>query len=403
MAQPESNRNTQRRDTARIGADKRRKTDRVMVEHSALHVVVCAPKLELDGITLYTRALIRCLRGSGNEVLLLSPGGALLQTFSGTYDRHIEVPVNGRPGWFGWRKLRDALEAFEPDVIHAVTPANAAPAVRIADHTGCPLAVSVHGVKPDEVPRTGDSRFDAFIASDQGVRQTLLNDCALDRDRTTLVPDCAYPERKPLDHEVLNPKRRPVVGWVGPMTQGCGYACFIEAAMKLQGRGVDAMFTMLGGGPMEREVRDMVSERGMLQRIVVVDSLYDYGNIWQPIDVAVIDTRQPAAALMVLHAMANGKPVVATEGGAVFEVIEDGVDGIIVPRDNPDVLAERVMMLVQNPDERLRMGLAGFANVEENYRPADMAGALNTIYALLLQNEPLPKSFETVRVGRKKS
>lgn len=403
MTQPDSNRNKPRRDTARLGADKRRKTDRVLVEHSALHVVVCAPSLELDGITLYTRALLRCLRESGDQVLLLSPGGPLLQTFSGAYDSHFEVPATGRLGWFDWRKLKDLLGAFEPDVIHAVTPEQASPAVRIADHTGCPLAVSVHGVKSEEVPRTGDSRFDAYIASDQGVRETLLNACALDRDRTTLVPDCAYPERKPLAHEVLDARRRPVVGWVGPMTQGCGYSCFIEAAMKLQGRGVDTMFTMLGGGPMEHEVREMVTERGMLQRIVVVDSLYDYGNIWQPIDVVVVDTRQPAAALVVLHAMANGKPVVATEGGAVFEVIEDGVDGIIVPRDKPDALAERVMMLVQNADERLRMGLAGYANVEENYRPAEMAGALNTIYALLLQGEPLPKSFEAAKAGRKKA
>lgn len=407
MPEPESNRNNAprpRRDTARVRgpSEKGRETDRIPHEAYALRVVVCAPRLELNGTSLFTRTLIRSLRDSGDKVLLVSPGGPLLETLSGSYDAYFEVPEKGRLGIFGWRKLRDAIEDFEPDSVHAVTPADAARAVRIADHFGCPLAVSVHGIKEGETPRDGDTRFDAYIASDQGVRATLLNECRLERDRTTLIPDCAYPERKPLEHEVLNTRRRPVVGWVGPLHTGCGYRCFIEAAMKLQARGIDAMFTIMGSGPESRAVRETVEDRGMVQRIVVVDGLYDYSSIWQPIDVAVIDTRQPAAAIMVLHAMANGRPVVATEGGAVFDVIEDGVDGVIVPRDDPDLLAERILMLVQNPPERLRMGLAGYANIEEHYRPADMANALNRVYTLMLHDEPLPKSFETAKVGKRK-
>ena len=132
----------------------------------------------------------------------------------------------------------------------------------------------------------------------------------------------------------------------------------------------------------------------MLPRIVVVQDLYDYGRIWDPFDIAVIDSRQPASALMVLNAMANGRPVIVTEGGAVFDLIEDGVDGMIVPRDDADALAERVLMLVQNPSERLRMAKAAFLKVEEEYRPVDMAQALEAVYAAVLADEPLPKLFE---------
>jgi glycosyltransferase involved in cell wall biosynthesis len=172
--------------------------------------------------------------------------------------------------------------------------------------------------------------------------------------------------------------------------------------MKIQGRGLDTMFSILGSGPEARGVRDAVEERGMLQRIVVVDGLFDYSNIWSPFDIVVVDSRQQASELMVLHAMANGRPVVATEGNAIFGVIDDGVDGVIVPRDDPDTLAERLLMLVQNPSERFRMGLAGFAKIEEQYRPPDMAAAINLVYSMMLKEEPLPKSFETARVSKRK-
>jgi glycosyltransferase involved in cell wall biosynthesis len=385
-----------RRDTARLrGRDGKPDTGRVKLdENLRFRVALFAPHLALNGLTVYTRTLMRALRERGNHVMLLSPVGQLSETLNGAHDGSFELPGNGRLGFFGWRRLKEALAEFEPDLLHAVCPDPALPAVRVANHAQLPLAVSVHGVKPGELPQPGDKNFDAYIASDQSVRQRLLNDCRLERDRTTLIRDCAFPEARPDDRGILSARRRQVVGWVGPLHEGCGYHSFVEAAIKVQARGADSMFSILGSGPAAPAVRDEVEARGMLPRVVVVQDLYDYGRIWDPFDVAIVDSRQPASALMVLNAMANGRPVIATEGGAVFDLIQDGVDGMIVPRDDADALAERILMLVQNPPERLRMARAAFEKVEQDYRPVDMAQALEAVYAALLADEPLPKPFE---------
>lgn len=386
-----------RRDTSRVHSrDSRRDTSRVGGEGS-YRVVVFAPKLELNGITLYARSLIRALRENGDTVMFVSPPGPLAETLNGTYHLRFELPEDGRIGFFDWRRLKEALAEFDPDILHSTTPDSSLPDIRSADFLSCPLAVSVHGVKPEELPPSGDTQYEAYIASDQSVRERLLNDARLDRDRTALVSDCAFPESKPDDAAILGAHRRQVVGWVGPLTQGCGYGCFIEAAIKVQARGLDSMFSILGNGPIAPEVRAEVESRGMLTRIVVVESLFDYGRVWDPFDIAVIDSRQRASALMVLNAMANGRPVIATEGGAVFDLIEDGVDGLIVPRDDADALAERILMLVQNAGERLRMAKAAFEKIEDDYRPGDMASALHSVYAATLAGEPLPKLFDTTK------
>ena len=389
---------TIRRDTSRVHSrESQRDTGRIVASGGPYRVVVFAPPLELNGITLYARSLMRALLESGDTVMLVSATGPLLETLNGSYHQYFELAEPGRLGFFAWRSLREALADFDPDILHATAPDSSMPDVRAADFLNCPLAVSVHGVKPDELPSAGDTRYEAYIASDQSVRERLLNDARLDRARTTLIGDSAFPEQKPDEAAISRTQRRQVIGWVGPLTQGCGYHCFIEAAIKVRARGIDSMFSILGNGEIAPKVRDEVESRGMLTRIVVVESLYDYGRVWDPFDIAVIDTRQRASALMVLNAMANGRPVIATEGGAVFDLIEDGVDGMIVPRDNADALAERILMLVQNPGERLRMAKAAFEKVENEYRPADMATALHSVYAAALSGEPLPKLFDTAK------
>jgi glycosyltransferase involved in cell wall biosynthesis len=384
-----------RRDTSRVHS--RRDTGRVQARRGPFNVVVFAPRLELNGISLYTRALIRALGKAGDNVMLVSPGGPLAATMDGSHDLWFQLADDARTGFFAWRRLREAMLEFEPDVLHAAMPDPALPAVRAADFLQCPLVVSVHGVKPDELPPAGDNRFDAYIASDQSVRQRLLHDCRLERDRTTLISECAFPGLPPDEAKVLNSRRRQVIGWVGPLTEGCGHESFIEAAIKIQARGLDSMFTILGSGPAGPRVRDEVEARGMLTRIVVVQTLFDYARVWDPFDIAVIDSRQKACTVMILDAMANGRPVIVTEGGAVFDLIEDGVDGLIIPRDDADALAERILMLVQNPPERLRMAQAAYRKVEDRYRPADMAAALHEVYAATIAAEPLPKTFETAR------
>jgi glycosyltransferase involved in cell wall biosynthesis len=362
-------------------------------------IVVFSGRLELDGLTLYARTLIRALRDSGNKVMLVAPQGPLSETFADSFDRYFSITRTSRLGFFEWRRLRAALLEFSANVMHATSP-GVQVAVRSADELGTPLAVSVHGVKPGETPGPRDDRFDAYIAADQGVRQA-LNAEGLERDRTTLVANAVYPEARPEPAEILDARRRPVVTLIGPLQHGLGYPAFIECASLLQQRNTDAMFTLLGGGSASAEARESVEERGLMQRVVVVDSIYDYSRVWQQFDVFVVDSRQQASALLILHAMAAGRPVVATEGGAIFDLIEDGVDGIIIPRDDPAFMAERVQMLVQNPQERLRMGQAAFAKVENRYKPRVMASALNRIYSLMQLDEPLPRRFETGSIRKK--
>ena len=76
-------------------------------------------------------------------------------------------------------------------------------------------------------------------------------------------------------------------------------------------------------------------------------------------DLVVIPSRHETFGRVNIEAMAMGKAVVATDAGGIPEVVQHGVNGIIVPRQEPEHLADGIISLLEDPDRRRAMGLAG--------------------------------------------
>lgn len=71
--------------------------------------------------------------------------------------------------------------------------------------------------------------------------------------------------------------------------------------------------------------------------------------------------------LVALEAMQYTLPVISTFEGAIPEVIIDGVNGFLVPQQNVEALADKLEILIRNPELRNEMGLAGTKMYEEKY------------------------------------
>jgi glycosyltransferase involved in cell wall biosynthesis len=81
--------------------------------------------------------------------------------------------------------------------------------------------------------------------------------------------------------------------------------------------------------------------------------------------------------------MACARPVVATENGALPELVEDGVTGLVVPRGDRAALADALVALTCDGDRRRRAGLAARARCEERFDIRDCAAS----YLSLFQDE----------------
>lgn len=169
-----------------------------------------------------------------------------------------------------------------------------------------------------------------------------------------------------------------VVGNVGNLNTQKGHLTFIEAAAKLHTRRPDTRFVILGQShstheEYERRLWRRAAELGLtLERNLIVRSpgtrvaelASAFDIFWLP-----SVPRSEGAPTVVGEAMALGLPVVATDVGAVREMVRHGETGFVVPPLDPEALAQSTESLLDDQNLLRRMGAAGRDAAERFYAP----------------------------------
>lgn len=136
----------------------------------------------------------------------------------------------------------------------------------------------------------------------------------------------------------------------------------IDAITLLRQRGVDAVALVLGDGPerseLEKKAGDFVRFEGSVSREEVVNALVACDIYAQP-------SRWEAFGLAILEAMAAGRPVVASAVDGIREVVGHEETGILVPSENPVLLANALARLASDPARRQQLGEAGRKRARE--------------------------------------
>ncbi|MDA0747640.1 MAG: glycosyltransferase [bacterium] len=96
----------------------------------------------------------------------------------------------------------------------------------------------------------------------------------------------------------------------------------------------------------------------------------------------------------VLESMFLGKPVVATRVGGVPELIQDGIEGYLVPAENHEAFANRILHLLDNPDLIAQMGAAGKTRALKHFSVQTMVRNTKKVYDELLAETDILKKNE---------
>ena len=80
-------------------------------------------------------------------------------------------------------------------------------------------------------------------------------------------------------------------------------------------------------------------------------------------------------------------PVVATDVGGIRELIDDGENGFIVPSDDVEAMVERVKMLLDSPELRRRIGMAGREKMRREFTVEKMVDTLQNVYIEMLRRK----------------
>jgi len=135
-----------------------------------------------------------------------------------------------------------------------------------------------------------------------------------------------------------------------------GYDVLLDAARLVADRDLPVRFIAVGRGPLEAELRERHRHLGLGGRFQFLGPRQDVLNLMIGSDIVALASRQEGLPVVLMEATSVGMPIVATAVGAVPMVITDGVDGLIVPPERADELADALEQLISDPEMRQRLG-----------------------------------------------
>lgn len=158
----------------------------------------------------------------------------------------------------------------------------------------------------------------------------------------------------------------------------------LEAFQGARASAPDARLLLVGEGPLRAALQASAGRRGLGDAVVFAGYQADVAAHLSRADVFVLASREEGMPNALLEAMSARLPCLVTDVGGAAEVIQDGVEGYLVPPGRPDVMAERLGRLFADPSLRRRMGEAARLRYETSFTLERMIGAYHDLYDAVL-------------------
>lgn len=207
---------------------------------------------------------------------------------------------------------------------------------------------------------------DRAIAVSESVRESCIKKRKIAEDRVLTMYNGIPLERfkMPESEEIEKEKKllginlnSRVIGTIAKLREEKGIEYLLKSVPGVLEIFPSTLFLIVGDGPLRRELESLSRQLKIDQNVVFVGYYDDVPKILSIFEVKVLPSITEGFGLVVVEAMAMGKPIIATNVGGVKEIIEDKKNGLLVPPKDPRALAEKIIHLLKNEDEAKRLGM----------------------------------------------
>ena len=279
----------------------------------------------------------------------------------------------------------------KPQIVHTHASLSARIAARMAGvgaiiHTKHCLDSPRAGLKKAVAASINKQLSNKIIAVSMAVEQNLL-EAGISRDKIQVVYG-GVEEIKKLPLEEINKLRACygidekdlVFGVVARLAEVKGHKVLIQAAAKVLKERKDIKFVIAGTGPLEGQLRKMVLDLKIEDKVIFTGFVKDIEKIYNVIDVNMITSSSEALCLSLIEGMSLGKPMIGTSVGGVPEVVIQNQTGLLVPVGEIDSLASAILEMAENSKLRLSMGIKAREMMLEKFSASKMTIEINKLY-----------------------
>lgn len=212
-------------------------------------------------------------------------------------------------------------------------------------------------------------RMTRLVAVSEAIRQVMIADGIAPERIATIHSGVDLHRRireKPSDgfrKSVGLPEDHLIIGVVAALTVEKGYPTLLEAAAKVLRDHDKVTFCALGEGADRESLLQRADALGLGDRFRFMGFRRDVGAFLHLFDVFAMASHLEGLGTSILDAQSLGLPVLASRVGGIPEIIEDGVNGLLVEAGNVQEFSDRLIRLVDDPNLRIRLGRKGLESV----------------------------------------
>jgi len=208
------------------------------------------------------------------------------------------------------------------------------------------------------------SRYSKIVCVSKRVEFALLNWIPSNKGKTKVIPN-AVPIPK-----FLNPcsvKTYDIL-FVGRLTKQKSVEILLKAIKILKNKySGNLKIAIVGDGELKENLNNLTVELGVNREVKFLGVRKDVKELMVSSKIFVLPSRWEGFGLVIIEAMSNMLPVIATNVGGIPELIENGKDGILVPPENPKALARAINSLLENKELREKLSQTAYKKVREKY------------------------------------
>lgn len=227
------------------------------------------------------------------------------------------------------------------------------------------------------------SLADRIICISDAVAKDYRNSKNLDRVQVLyngiFEPSLPKVSKKSIKRELGFEESDLVIGTVAFLIPRKRVDIFIDMAEKLRSL-PKLKFLIVGHGPLEKELKERVTQLKLEDRIKFVGHSDQVLRLMRGIDIFSLFSEKEPFGLVVLEALSQEVPVVASNIDGIREVVREGVDGYLVDPTDLYQIQSRVLELVKSATLRKKMGVLGRQHVQEDFSYQAFLKGIEQIY-----------------------
>ena len=179
-----------------------------------------------------------------------------------------------------------------------------------------------------------------------------------------------------------------IIGFVGRLGVQKGVKYMLEGFRSIAEKFGNLHLIIVGTGEQESLIKEFAEKFNLENKIHLLGFRKDIPDVMRTFSIFLLPSLWEGFGIVLIEAMAAGKPIVATNTSSIPEIVEDGRNGILVQPENAEAISVALEKLISDPELRIKFGKEGEKVVRENFTTERMINDYEKIfYELKKEND----------------